>query len=150
MRQKFFFEEWQDLIVSKGTNEWQAKFYDDYKGEIIIHQLDRQDRKLYTVKVHEAYPKTINAQDFSLGSNDAYQTVGVEFAYRWWERMAVSEIKTTVTTVTPESGSGIGPPGRNYPPTITTGADGASAGEAGGTTGTGTIPGTAARQLNPS
>ena len=34
--------------------------------------------------------KTINAQEFTLSSNDSYQTVSVDFAYRYWFRSALS------------------------------------------------------------
>ena len=142
MPEKLYFEDWQDLIVSKGTNEWQAKFYKDYIGQIIIHQLDKGDGKNYTVTVHEAFPKTINAQEFSLGTGDAYQTVGIEFAYRWWESKAsaisghlltwpgVSAKQSKVKT--PAPGPGI---------TFNFGSGGGAGGGGASTPGPGTIPG---------
>ena len=87
MPEKVYFEDWQDLVVNKNADQWTANYYRDYIGEIIINQLDRSDSTNYTVEIHEAYPKTVNAQEFSLGSNDAYQTITVEIAYRWWERV---------------------------------------------------------------
>jgi len=50
----------------------------------------------YTVKIFEAYPKNVNAQEFSYGSTGAYQTITVEVSYRYW----TSEIQT-VANVTP-------------------------------------------------
>ena len=86
--EKVFFEAWQELIFNKGENEWQVKFYKDYYGSITISHLDKQDEEQYLMTVHEAYPKTIQEQNYSLGSNDAYQTITVEFTYRWWSKEA--------------------------------------------------------------
>ncbi len=92
MQEKVYFEEWQKWIVQLGERDpgWNAKFYVDYIGEIQIDQLDRQDQMNYQVTIVEAWPKTINAQEFTLSSNDSYQTVSVDFAYRYWFRSALS------------------------------------------------------------
>lgn len=100
MREKRWFETWQDFIVSK--NSWEAKFYDDYVQDMMLYSLNRQDTDVYKVTIYEAFPKTINAQEFSYASNDAYQTITVEFAYRWWK----SE-KLDLSLNPEESGSGV-------------------------------------------
>ena len=92
MQEKVYFEEWQKQIVQLGerNSKWNAKWYVDYIGEIQIDQLDRQNQMKYQVTIVEAWPKTINAQEFTLSSNDSYQTVSVDFAYRYWFRSALS------------------------------------------------------------
>ncbi len=92
MQEKVYFEEWQKLIVQLGERDpgWNVNFYKDYIGEIQIDQLDRQNDMKYQVTIVEAWPKTINAQEFTLSSNDSYQTVSVDFAYRYWFRSAQS------------------------------------------------------------
>ena len=92
MQEKVYFEEWQKLIIDLGEKNsgWNAKFYKDYIGEIQIDQLDRQNQMNYEVTIVEPWPKTINAQEFTLSSNDSYQTVSVDFAYRYWFRSALS------------------------------------------------------------
>ncbi len=92
MQEKVYFEEWQKRIIDVGerNSKWNAKWYVDYIGEIQIDQLDRQDQMNYQVTIVEAWPKTINAQEFTLSSNDSYQTVSVDFAYRYWFRSALS------------------------------------------------------------
>jgi hypothetical protein len=92
MQEKVYFEEWQKRIIDVGERNsgWNARFYKDYIGEIQIDQLDRQNQKNYEVTIVEAWPKTINAQEFTLSSNDSYQTVSVDFAYRYWFRSALS------------------------------------------------------------
>ena len=92
MQEKVYFEEWQKQIIDLGerNSKWNAKWYVDYIGEIQIDQLDRQNQMKYQVTIVEAWPKTINAQEFTLSSNDSYQTVSVDFAYRYWFRSALS------------------------------------------------------------
>jgi hypothetical protein len=92
MQEKVYFEEWQKRIVQLGERDpgWNVNFYKDYVGEIQIDQLDRQNDMKYQVTIVEAWPKTINAQEFTLSSNDSYQTVSVDFAYRYWFRSAYS------------------------------------------------------------
>ena len=92
MQEKVYFEEWQKRIIDVGerNSKWNAKWYVDYIGEIQIDQLDRQNQMKYQVTIVEAWPKTINAQEFTLSSNDSYQTVSVDFAYRYWFRSAQS------------------------------------------------------------
>ena len=82
LREKVFFESWQQLIVNHNT--WEVNYYDEYRGEVKIFQLDEQNNDTYHITVTEAYPKTISPQDMSWSSNDSYQTVGVEFTYRYW------------------------------------------------------------------
>ena len=82
LREKIYFEWWQQRIINHLT--WEAKYYDDYKGELRIIQLDDQNRDTYDILVTEAYPKTISPQDVSWSSNDSYQTVAIEFTYRYW------------------------------------------------------------------
>ena len=94
--EKAFFEAWQELVFNKGEDEWQVKFYKDYYGSITISHLDRQNEEKYIMTVHEAYPKTIQEQQYSLGSNDAHQTVTVEFTYRWWSK-EVEEVEESVS-----------------------------------------------------
>ena len=89
LREKVYFEWWQRKIVNHFT--WEAKYYDDYKGELKIFQLDDYNNDTYRIAVTEAYPKTISPQDLSWSSNDSYQTVAVEFTYRFWREAGVSD-----------------------------------------------------------
>jgi len=82
LREKVWFESWQQLIVNHNT--WEVNYYDSYRGEVKIYQIDNQNKDTYNIKVTEAFPKTISPQDLSWSSNDSYQTVAVEFTYRYW------------------------------------------------------------------
>jgi len=95
MPEKLWFESWQDEMVNKNT--WEAKFYEEYVASIELVALDRNEKDSYRCTVYEAYPKTITAQEFSYGSTGAYQTVSVEFAYRWWDAVGFKPSQTPAT-----------------------------------------------------
>ena len=84
-----FFTAWQSQIVNKNT--WEARYYNEYAGRqtLSIYALDNQEKEKYGVTLHEVFPKTVSGQSFSAGSNDAYQTLDVEFAFRYWEEISV-------------------------------------------------------------
>jgi len=131
--ERAFFEEWQERVIVK--DDWRAQYYVNYIEEIQIFALDRLENARYRVDIHEAWPKTVNAIDFSLGSNDSYQTVTVEFAFRWWESKSIAGPAA--------SGPGAG----RHPPGPTTGqmaardyAGGDMSGEFAGTPGFGPTP----------
>ena len=63
--------------------------------------LDQQDRDRYVCSIYEAYPKTITAQDFSYGSNGAYQTISIEFTYRWWDAVTTAVAPTKNKVLVP-------------------------------------------------
>lgn len=102
MPEKLWFEAWQDFMVNKNT--WEAKFYENYVAEMQLIALDRKENDSYICTVYEAFPKTITAQEFSYGSNGAYQTVSVEFAYRWWDAVGIppTTVSTLMTSAKPE------------------------------------------------
>jgi len=93
MPERKFFTMWQDTIVNKNT--WEAHYYKDYaqNSSITIYALDTEEKDKYAVRLYEVFPKTVSGQSFGAGSNDAYQTLDVEFAFRYWK-----EFPTAVPT----------------------------------------------------
>ena len=85
MREKKFFETWQRLSFNPQT--FAMGYYDDYVGTIQIFQLDEQDNRTYGVKLIEAFPVSINDQSLSYAENSSYQTIGVNFKYRYWQNL---------------------------------------------------------------
>ena len=73
-----------ELIVNKGTDQWQAKFYTDYIGEVDIYLMNRQDERKYGIKLMEVFPKTIGATDLSQSANNELIKLAVTFSFRYW------------------------------------------------------------------
>ena len=84
LREKRFFEEWQDLIFNYET--WEMKFYKDYIGGIKIYQEDRRNRTTYCAELFEVFPKVLQQQELGWNMNDTYQTISVELMFHSWKR----------------------------------------------------------------
>ena len=85
MREKKYFETWQRLSFNPQT--FAIGYYNDYVGSVDIHALDEQNNRRYGVKLIEAFPVSINEQALSYAVGASYQTVGVNFAYRYWQNL---------------------------------------------------------------
>ena len=85
MREKIYFETWQRL--SYNTRNFSMGYYYDYVGTVEIHALNEQNDPQYGVALVEAFPKSINEQALSYENGASYQTVTVNFAYRYWKNL---------------------------------------------------------------
>jgi hypothetical protein len=87
MPEREFFTSWQGMIINK--NSWEAHYYEEYaaRTSINVYALDAEEKDQYGVTLYEVFPKTISGQSFGAGSNDSYQTLDVEFAFRYWKEI---------------------------------------------------------------
>ena len=87
MPEREFFTNWQDMIINKES--WEAHYYETYAAHtsIMVYALDAKEKDQYGVQLYEVFPKTISGQSFGAGSNDSYQTLDVEFAFRYWKEI---------------------------------------------------------------
>jgi len=103
MPEKQWFENWQTYIINRdsGRKTWQVKYYRDYVKNIELYTLDKNDEDGYKVTIYEAFPKTITQQEFSNTSADSYQTISVEFAYRYWDSESLGPPTSTTEKTLP-------------------------------------------------
>ena len=85
MKEKKYIETWQRLAFN--TQTWELQYYNDYVGSVDIHALDEQNNRTYGVKLIEAFPVSIDQQALSYEVGAGYQTVGVNFKYRYWQNL---------------------------------------------------------------
>jgi hypothetical protein len=85
MKELKVFQDWTDLMIKPATNH--VGYYDRYKSDVRIINLDRQQKKTLTTTLYEAYPKTITALDLSYGSNDEIMSISVTFTYRYYTQV---------------------------------------------------------------
>lgn len=89
MREKEFFEKWQDLIVGEHRNaprestQYDIGYYDNYTQDILITRYRPQGQSTYSVKLIEAYPKIVNAMTMSWDSTEALRLT-VSLGYRYF------------------------------------------------------------------
>ena len=97
MRQRSFFEQWQNTAMDLGTNN--VHFYDEYTGAIRIYALGAfsgdafRDRISYGVHLYECYPKTITAVPLNYGTQNEIMQISISFYYRNWSNLSIDEVR---------------------------------------------------------
>jgi len=93
---KDMFSEWQYSMFGAGnvfygsggpTPSFNMGFYKDYVRPLDIYSIDRNNVKKHGVRLVEAFPKTINANEFNMETINELQKVSVSFAYRYWHEI---------------------------------------------------------------
>lgn len=82
MRIKKAFDDWHNKIVNPSTRN--IGFYDDIKQDIPIYVYNVDDSNPYTIKLYEAYPKTIGSIQMSSDSKDVMK-LSVTMIYKYWK-----------------------------------------------------------------
>ena len=82
LEERVFFENWQIKAFDEKT--WNIGYYKDYIGSVEIYVLDKQDQRRYGIKLHEAFPKTIGANELSYGSENELMMLPISFTFRHW------------------------------------------------------------------
>ena len=102
LRQRLFFEQWQEKIFSTQTHN--LNFYNDYVGTMDIYQLGQfateNDREsvTYGVRLHEVYPQTIGSIDYAYGE-EGIVNVPITLNFRNWESLTADQIgKSSIGT----------------------------------------------------
>ena len=93
MLEKTVLDKWNNLIVPVQRG-FHVAYYDDYRGELDIHVLDRSGKKrTYSMQYHEVYPKTVTAVELNHGTTNATLRVTAEIQYAYWTTNTVNESK---------------------------------------------------------
>ena len=77
--EKEYFLNWIDFIYKPDT--YNLEYYDNYKRNIELYQLDRSDNRVSGIKLVDCYPKTVGAIEYSQENGEVGQ-LNVEFAFR--------------------------------------------------------------------
>lgn len=80
MVEKNMLDAWMNLIVDPFTHE--VSYLRDYTTNITIHQLDKNDRPVYTVILEEAYPYMVNSMDLDNASTNEIQRISVAWNFK--------------------------------------------------------------------
>jgi hypothetical protein len=83
MSVKWFFDRWTEQIVDPRTR--MMSYYNDYVSTVDLSQIDASDTEKvkYTIRLHEAYPKTIDAIQYSADSKNLVK-LRVTLQYKYW------------------------------------------------------------------
>jgi hypothetical protein len=84
MKELKVFQDWMKLMINPKNNH--VGYYDDYKSTVEIKNLDRQQKKVLTTTLYDAYPKSLEAIALDAGQNDEVMKVNVSFTYRHYKQ----------------------------------------------------------------
>ena len=87
--ERVFFENWQRQAFNEET--WDVEYYNDYVGEVEIYLLDKQEQRRYWLKLHEAFPKTVAANELGMGMNGEIIKTTVGFTFRFWTALSINQ-----------------------------------------------------------
>ncbi len=74
-------ELWQRMIFD---GAYSYEYYDNYVGHIEIEQEGRNKQPIYSVRLHEAFPSSIQSQTLDSQGGPNLQTFTCTFAFRTW------------------------------------------------------------------
>ena len=77
--ERTYFMNWMDMIYK--PESYNLEYYDNYKRNIEIFQLDKNENRTAGVKLTECYPKTIGAIEYAQSSTEVGQ-ISIEFVFR--------------------------------------------------------------------
>ena len=80
MTVKAFFDSWLDAVIDPTSRT--INYYDQYTTDLRITVLNTLSQNVYTVTMHEAYPKTIQSIALDHNSKDVMR-LGVVFNYKY-------------------------------------------------------------------
>ena len=86
-----YFEVWQHNMVDRRT--FQVSYHNDYVTDIYVEQYNDRGRLTFAIKLIDAYPKGIVAQEVALSSNETeFMRVSVELGYHVWRHLGEFEL----------------------------------------------------------
>jgi hypothetical protein len=96
------FAKWANLVYDQKTAK--LGYQDDYKGNIIISQLNRNLVPTYFVNLTTAFPRNISPITLDRSQNDAVTTMTVTFSYKYLETEGTAP---SLNPLTQELGQGM-------------------------------------------
>lgn len=76
-----YFDQWQDEVMNPRTRT--VNYYNNYIRQVDIRHLDLEGNTIYTMTLHEAFPKAVNSYDLSNSSNDILR-VSCQLQYKYY------------------------------------------------------------------
>jgi hypothetical protein len=79
---KGFFDSWLNKVVH--PFQFYVSYPDQYVTNIDIHQLDEQNNYTYSIRLVDAFPRSMNIVDLNHSNQNQISKLNVNFAYRRW------------------------------------------------------------------
>ena len=79
---KRYFDNWQKAIYNPET--YDMYYYDNYVRDMTIKQLSKTDEVVFSCKVYEAFPKTVELIGLNADNRSEASRLNVSMAFRDW------------------------------------------------------------------
>jgi len=86
--QRWIFNSWQDMIISPTT--YDAAYYNDYVSQMLVFQLDEQDKISAGILIKDVFPKTLGAIEMNVGQNNEFAKAQVGLAFKEWVPLQIN------------------------------------------------------------
>lgn len=103
-KERSVFDLWQSIIMNPTTNMF--GYYLEYVTDLVIHQFNQEDERIYSVKILEAWPEAIQPIEFSSEAQNTYNRQTITFAFRRWEQTDAVPLTFSTTTSTKKAEGG--------------------------------------------
>lgn len=94
MKEKFFFDAWQNMIVDPDTGD--VNYYKEFVSKITIYQLDVNEQQTYCVELYDAYPVAVTEMRLAQDDTDNVHRLPVTFSYKKWKPKPLQMTKEVV------------------------------------------------------
>ena len=92
--EKKMFTTWQYLMIDakaeSPTPTYRIGYYKDYVADVKVKQFDDAGKNTYSIKLLDAFPKTIVQQDLALADGELHR-LSVEFVFNRWVQTDTSD-----------------------------------------------------------
>lgn len=78
-RERQYFLNWMDFIYKPNT--YNLEYYDNYRREIDLYQLNKNDERISGIRLEQCYPKTLGAIEYAQDNGEIGQ-ITIEFAFK--------------------------------------------------------------------
>lgn len=82
---KEFFDTWMSKIIETSNGEYYLKYRSTYCRDVIINQLNERNEKIYSHKLIDAYPITVQTINLNSTSEDEIAKFNVTLTYDKYE-----------------------------------------------------------------
>jgi hypothetical protein len=80
-----FFDEWIASVITTTNDNYTLNYRSDFSRDVTINQLDENDKKIYSHKLRDAYPITIQNINLSNMNEDEISRFSVTLTYDKYE-----------------------------------------------------------------
>ena len=94
LEERVFFEEWQKQAFDATT--WNIGYYNDYVSVVDLYLLNRQNKRRFGLRLHEAFPKTIGPTDLNQATKNEIIKISISFAFRYWSTLDIERTPSNI------------------------------------------------------